>query len=93
VCSSDLSFQSTGVKPLGGGKFEFTGKLVIKGISRIVVVPVALTQAAGVTRAVGSFTLKRLDFKIGDGEWNDVSLVADEVVVNLKLALNGVSPL
>jgi polyisoprenoid-binding protein YceI len=52
-----------------------------------------LTQSAGVTRVVGSFTLKRLDFKIGDGEWNDVSLVANEVVVNIKLALTGVPPL
>jgi polyisoprenoid-binding protein YceI len=58
-----------------------------------VVVPVTLTQSAGVTRAVGSFTLKRLDFKIGDGEWNDVSLVANEVVVNIKLALTGIAPL
>jgi polyisoprenoid-binding protein YceI len=58
-----------------------------------VVVPVTLTQSAGVTRAVGSFTLKRLDFKIGDGEWNDVSLVANEVVVNVKLAFTGIAPL
>ncbi|MBC7622815.1 MAG: YceI family protein [Aeromicrobium sp.] len=87
------SFSSTAVKALGGGKFEFTGKLAIKGISQNVVVPVTLTQAAGVTRAVGSFTLKRLDFKIGDGEWNDVSLVANEVVVNVKLVFTGIAPL
>ncbi len=87
------AFTSTSVKALGGGKFEFAGKLAIKGISQNVVVPVTLTQAAGVTKAVGSFTLKRLDFKIGDGEWNDVSLVANEVVVNIKLALTGIAPL
>ncbi|MCA3003057.1 MAG: YceI family protein [Burkholderiales bacterium] len=87
------NFTSTAVKAIGGGKFEFSGKLSIKGISQNVVVPVTLTQSAGVTRAVGSFTLKRLDFKIGDGEWNDVSLVANEVVVNIKLALTGVPPL
>jgi polyisoprenoid-binding protein YceI len=87
------NFTSTAVKAIGGGKFEFSGKLSIKGISQNVVVPVTLTQTAGVTRAVGSFTLKRLDFKIGDGEWNDVSLVANEVVVNIKLALTGIAPL
>ncbi|MFN8986179.1 MAG: YceI family protein [Burkholderiales bacterium] len=87
------NFTSNAVRALGGGKFEFSGKLSIKGISQNVVVPVTLTQSAGVTRAVGSFTLKRLDFKIGDGEWNDVSLVANEVVVNIKLALTGVPPL
>ena len=86
-------FISSSVKALGAGKFEFTGKLAIKNISQNVVVPVSLTQSAGVTKAVGSFTLKRLDFKIGDGEWNDISLVANEVVVNVKLALTGVAAL
>lgn len=87
------TFQSSAVKALGGGKFEFTGKLAIKGVSQNVVVPVTVTQAAGKTRAVGTFNLKRLDFKIGDGDWNDVSLVANEVVVNIKLALTGIPPL
>jgi polyisoprenoid-binding protein YceI len=87
------TFTSTSVKAVGGGKFEFAGKLAIKGISQPVVVPVTLTQNSGVTKAVGSFTLKRLDFKIGDGEWNDVSIVANEVAVNVKLALTGIAPL
>jgi polyisoprenoid-binding protein YceI len=87
------TFTSTSVKAVGGGKFEFAGKLAIKGISQPVVVPVTLTQNSGVTKAVGSFTLKRLDFKIGDGEWNDVSIVSNEVAVNVKLALTGIAPL
>lgn len=87
------TFQSIGVKALGGGKFEFSGKLAIKGISRNVVVPVTVTQAGGKTSAVGTFNLKRLDFKIGDGDWNDESLVANAVVVNVKLALTGIPPL
>ncbi|MFN5995279.1 MAG: YceI family protein [Betaproteobacteria bacterium] len=87
------TFTSTSVKALGGGKFELAGKLAIKGFSQPVVVPVTLTQNSGVTKAVGSFTLKRLDFKIGDGEWNDVSIVANEVAVNVKLALTGIAPL
>lgn len=87
------TFQSSSVKSLGGGKFEFTGKLAIKGSSQNVVVPVTITQSAAKSRVVGSFNLKRLDFKIGDGDWNDVSLVANEVVVNVNLALTGIPPL
>jgi len=87
------TFQSSGVKSLGGGKFEFTGKLAIKGISQNVVVPVTITQRAAKSQVVGSFNLKRLDFKIGDGDWNDVSLVANEVVVNINLSLTGIPPL
>ena len=93
VKTPQATFTSTGIKSIGGGKFEFAGKLSVKGISHNAVVPVALTQSAGTTRAVGSFTLKRLDFKIGDGEWNDVSLVANEVGVNVKLAFTGIPPL
>ena len=87
------TFVSTSVKSLGGGKFEFAGKLAIKGVSQNIVVPIILTQAKDGTKVVGSFNLKRLDFNIGDGDWNDVSLVANEVIVNVKLSLTGVSAL
>lgn len=87
------TFQSSGVKSLGGGKFEFTGKLTIKSISQNVVVPVTITQHAAKSQVVGSFNLKRLDFRIGDGDWNDVSLVANEVVVNINLSLTGIPSL
>lgn len=87
------TFQSSGVKSTGAGKFEFSGKLSVKGISQNVVVPVTVTQTAGKSRVAGSFNLKRLDFKIGDGDWNDVTLVANEVVVNVNLTLTGIAPL
>ncbi len=87
------TFTSTSVKALGGNRFEVAGNLAIKGASRPVTLPVTLTQAGDVTTATGSFLLKRLDFKIGDGEWNDPSLVANDVVVRVRFALSGVSKL
>lgn len=87
------TFQSTAVKGLGGGKFEVTGKLAIKGASRDVVVPVALTQSGATTTVIGTFPLKRLAFKIGENEWADTSMVADDVQVKFKLALTGVGKL
>jgi len=57
------------------------------------VVPVTLTQAGGLTTATGSFVLKRLDFKIGEGEWSDTSVVANDVQVRFKLQLQGLGPL
>jgi len=87
------TFESTGIQGQGGGKFEVTGKLNIKGNVKDVVVPVVLTQAANVTTATGSFSIKRLNFKIGDGEWADTSMVADDVQVKFKLALSGVGKL
>ena len=85
------TFQSSGVKATGPGKFEVAGTLAIKGASQNVVVPVTLAQAGGNTTATGAFAIKRLDFKIGDGDWKDTSMVANEVQVKFKLTLTGVS--
>ena len=87
------TFVSSGVKALGGGKFDVSGKLGIKSVGRDVVVPVTLVQAGGNTTASGTFAIKRLDFKIGEGDWKDTSMVADAVQVKFKLVLTGVGPL
>jgi polyisoprenoid-binding protein YceI len=83
------TFQSTAFKPAGAGKFDVSGKLSIKGQAQDVVVPVTVQQSGSNATATGTFTLKRLAYKIGDGEWNDTSIVADEVQVRFKLALTG----
>ena len=84
------TFTSTAIKAAGPGKFEVTGNLSIKGNVKPVTVPVTLAPgAAGVSVAQGSFLLKRVDFKIGEGDWSDVSIVANDVTVKFKLALAG----
>ena len=87
------TFQSMAIKALGGGRFEVAGKLAIKGNARDLVVPMQLSQAGGLSTATGGFTLKRLDFKVGDGEWADTSIVANDVQVKFKLVLQGVPAL
>lgn len=79
------TFVSSGIKATGAGKYDVAGKLTIKGASRDIVVPITL--AGGV--AAGSVPIKRLDFKIGDGEWADTSVVANDVTVKFKLAFSG----
>ena len=91
--SPQASFQSGAIKALGGGRFEVAGKFTLKGVQRDLVVPVLLTQAGGLSTATGSFAIKRLDFKVGAGDWSDTSLVADEVRLRFKLVLTGVPPL
>ena len=87
------TFQSSAIKALGAGKFEVTGKLSINGLARDVVVPVTLVQNGATTLATGALPLKRLAFKIGENEWADTSMVADDVQVKFKLALTGVGKL
>jgi len=87
------TFESSTIKALGGGKFDVAGKLTIKGTSVNVSVPVVLTQSGATTTATGVLPIKRLAFKIGDGEWADTSMVADDVLVKFKLTLTGMAPL
>jgi polyisoprenoid-binding protein YceI len=87
------SFASSAFKSLGGGKYEVTGKLNVKGQSQQVVVPITMTQVGANTSAVGVFPVKRLTFKIGENEWADTSMVADDVQVKFKLTLIGVAKL
>lgn len=84
-------FTSTAIKSLGGGRYEVAGKLVIKGQSRDVTVPVSFAQNGAVTVASGVLPIKRLAFNIGDGDWADTSMVADEVQIKFKLSLSGIA--
>jgi len=90
-------FDSTAIRAVAPGRFEVQGQLTIKGVSKPLNVPVNLTQSAApqglLTMARGEFVIKRMDFKIGDGEWGDPSIVANEVTVKFNLALLGVAPL
>jgi polyisoprenoid-binding protein YceI len=90
---AQASFKSSAVKGLGAGKFEVAGTLSIKGSAQPVVVPVTVTQSGANSVATGSFTIKRLVYKIGEAEWADTSLVANDVTVRFKLTLTGLPPI
>jgi len=81
-------FASTGIKDLGGDRYEIAGTLSIKGSAKDIVVPMTLKKdAAGNNVAEGQFALKRLEFKIGEGLWADTDAVANEVAVRVRMVL------
>jgi polyisoprenoid-binding protein YceI len=79
------AFVSTAVKPLGPGRFEVAGRLTIKGITRDVVVPFTVKSESAGTVFDGAVTIKRLDFRVGEGEWTDTKILADDVQVKFRL--------
>lgn len=83
--------EATSIKATGRGRYELAGKLNLKGVARDVQVPVSLARNGAMTFATGAFTLKRLDYKIGEGDWSDTSMVANDVQVRFKIALSGVA--
>ena len=94
---AQATFLSSAIKAAGAGKFEVTGKLSIKGSARDISVPVQLTQGSGggaaPSTATGAFTIKRLEFKVGEDEWADTSMLANDIQVRFKLVLMGLAPL
>jgi polyisoprenoid-binding protein YceI len=85
-------FKSSRIRDLGGGRYEISGTLTIKGRAREVTFPVSLSRSGTITFVTGTLTIKRLQFGIGQGEWGDTSLVADDVQIKFKIALSGVAP-
>ena len=81
-------FASSAIRDLGGNKYEIVGQLTIKGITHDAVVPITLKKdATGNSVAEGNFTLKRLDYKIGEGQWADPETVANDVIVRVRMVL------
>lgn len=78
-------FVSSAVKVLGPNRYEVTGQLTIKGRTQEVSAPFTFTPSGNQGTFEGAFTLKRLDFAIGEGAWADVSAVANEVRIKFQL--------
>jgi polyisoprenoid-binding protein YceI len=79
------NFTSTSIKANGPGKLAVTGKLTIKG--RVMDVSFPLAVKADGARQVfeGALPIKRLAYSIGEGEWKDTSMVADDVVIKFQV--------
>lgn len=82
-------FSSSAVAQTGPDRYEARGKLSIKGISQDVTAPFSVKRAGDVVTYDGGFTLKRLQFKIGEGAWSDTETVADEVQVKFRIVTTG----
>jgi polyisoprenoid-binding protein YceI len=80
------TFISTAIRPAGSGKLNVSGKLTIKGRTQDVSFPLSVKPEGGKQVFEGQLPIKRLAFNIGEGEWKDTSMVADEVVIKFRVA-------
>ncbi|MFB9246204.1 YceI family protein [Massilia antarctica] len=80
------TFVSSGIKAAGPGKMTVTGKLSIKGKTSDVSFPLTVKTEAGKHTFDGTLPIKRLTYNIGDGEWKDTSMVADEVLIKFRVS-------
>jgi polyisoprenoid-binding protein YceI len=78
------TFASRSVRKEANGSYTALGELSIKGQKRALAAPFILVrQPGGGFLAQGRFTLKRSDYGIGGGDWNDV--VADEADIHFQI--------
>jgi polyisoprenoid-binding protein YceI len=80
-------FVATSIRALGGGRFEARGPLTIKGKTLDVAAPFTYKADAAGDVFDGAFTIKRLQYNIGDGAWKDTGTVADEVQIKFHLVV------
>jgi polyisoprenoid-binding protein YceI len=86
------TFASNAIRRVGNDRYEFAGTLSLKGVSREVVVPVAVTRdAAGNQVALGKLTFNRLDFSLGQPQRSADSTAADRVAVRVRVVLPAVA--
>lgn len=82
-------FSSTSIESRGGDSYDVIGRLSLKGVTRDCVVPITVTRASDGGRiAEGSFALRRLDYRVGEGEWADTGTVAGDVIVRIRMVLS-----
>lgn len=82
-------FTSTAMKALGGNRYQVSGRLTLKGVTRDVTAPFTARAENGVTLVEGSLPISRLAFRIGEGSWSDTGTVADDVQLSFRMALKG----
>ena len=78
------TFESSGVQALGDDRFLITGQLTLRGMTRVVEVPVQLKADDAIGIFDGQLTVKRSDFDIGEGEWAD-GVVSNDIHIRFRM--------
>ena len=82
------TFKSDSIRELGKGRYEVRGRLNIHNRERGSVIQFgASDQAGGKTIVTSEFVIRRSDFAIGGGVWNEGDVVAPEILVKVRFAL------
>lgn len=74
-------FESKSVKKIDDNTFELAGDLTIKGRTKPIVSRFTHVAEGAGARLAGNFEIKRVDFAVGEGEWADFGMVANEVQI------------
>lgn len=79
------TFKSNKVEALPDGTYQVTGELTIKGNTKEVTAPFTFKEEDGAGVFEGSFDFQRADFGVGEGQWKDFSIVANDIGITFHI--------
>lgn len=77
--------KSLARSPAGG--LDAVGKLTLRGVSKDLRLPLTLKATADGLELSGQASIKRLEYGVGQGEWQSTESVGDEVKIQYKVML------
>jgi polyisoprenoid-binding protein YceI len=80
-------FVATSFATRANGGLEAVGKLTLRGVTRDLRLPVTLKTSANGIELSGAATINRLDYGVGQGEWQSTEWVGDEVKLQYQVPL------
>jgi polyisoprenoid-binding protein YceI len=81
------SFVSSKVTRVAAGRYEVSGKMTIRNVTRDIKAPFTMEQKGDTLIIDGAFPINRLDYGIGSGIWGDTDTVANEVQIRFRFAV------
>lgn len=85
------TFATTAIKDLGGGRYQASGTLSLRGVSRPIVLPFTLTITGDRAKMAGSVAVNRSAFGVGQGQFRGADTVPFNVVVEVALTAHKAS--
>ena len=82
------TFTSSEVKALEDGGYQVTGELSIKGYTKTVTAPFTFKEDGDTGVFEGQFIFQRADFGVGEGQWKDFSIVANNIQLRFHIVAN-----
>ena len=84
-------FVSSKITAVAAGRYEAQGKLTIRDVTKNVKLPITFQtkeeRGKHMGYLTGRYTIKRLEYGVGQGEWKSLEWVKDEVLVTFSLKL------
>jgi polyisoprenoid-binding protein YceI len=80
-------YVATSFAKRADGQLEAVGKLTLRGVTKDLRVPLNLRMTGDACELSGEVTVRRLDFGVGQGDWQSTESVGNEVKLQYKVPL------